>query len=91
MEQQTYEIVLSDLAAWYRGAILHVAGSKDVLDVQVQRALSSASFVPESAAALAGLERIEATRVALSKNAQAALALESLFMSLGSLGLRGAA
>lgn len=91
IEQQTYEIVLADLSAWYRGAIMHASGSDASLDVQVRRSLAAMASPPSRGAALAALERIEATRIALTKNAQAGLALESLFMTLGSIGARGAA
>jgi len=90
-EQQTYEIVLSDLAAWYRGAIMSAAGEEAALDAQVARALASSPALPPRAAALSALERIETTRRALTRNAQAGLALEALFMTLGAIGARGAA
>jgi len=89
MEQLSYEIVLTDLAAWYRGAIVHTSGA-DGLDDQIRASLQNATL-PSPAAALAALEAIEGTRQALSHNAQAGLALEALFMKLGMPAVRGAA
>jgi DNA polymerase-3 subunit delta' len=89
IEQLTYEIVLTDLAAWYRGAIVRSSNAGDV-DDQVGRSLDQSSL-PSSAAAVAALGAIEAARQALSHNAQAGLALEALFMKLGMAATRGAA
>jgi DNA polymerase-3 subunit delta' len=83
IEQQTFEIVLADLAAWYRGAIMAQAGQRDALDEQVRRALDAFGALPAPPAALHALERIEAARIALTKNAQAGLVMDALFMALG--------
>jgi hypothetical protein len=85
MEQQTYEIVLSDLAAWYRGALLVRHGGGEP-DAQIEAALGDVSRAASTTAFVEALERIETTRVALSRNAQAGLALEALFMDLGAIG-----
>jgi DNA polymerase-3 subunit delta' len=80
LEQLSYEIVLTDLAAWFRGAILRDDGG-DAIDEQVARSLD-ASPLPSVAASLAALHAIETARVALSRNAQAGLVLEALFLKL---------
>ncbi|MCA1834120.1 MAG: DNA polymerase III subunit delta' [Actinomycetota bacterium] len=84
-EQQTYEIVLTDLAAWYRGALLARHGD-GAPDAQIEAALGDCALSAPTTSFVDALERIEATRVALSRNAQAGLALEALFMHLGSIG-----
>ncbi len=84
IEQQTYEIVLSDLAAWYRGAIVARWGD-GAPDAQVAESLGPVASRAPAALFLSALERIDATRVALTRNAQAGLALEALFMQLGGM------
>jgi DNA polymerase-3 subunit delta' len=84
IEQQTYEIVLSDLAAWYRGAIVARHGD-GAPDAQVAEALGAVARSASIGALLSALEQIDSVRVALTRNAQAGLALEALFMQLGAI------
>lgn len=81
-EQQSYEIVLADLASWYRGALVARWGD-GAPDAQVASSLGPLARAAPATAFLAALERIEATRIALARNAQANLALEALFLQLG--------
>jgi DNA polymerase-3 subunit delta' len=84
-EQQTYEIVLSDLAAWYRGALV-ARQDGGTADAQVEAALGPFARAAPATAFIDALARIEWTRVALGRNAQAGLALEALFLHLGAIG-----
>lgn len=85
VEQQTYEIVLADLTAWYRGAMVAGSGDEPALDAQVSASLGPWGRRATVPALLDALGAIEATRRALQRNAQAGLALEALFLHLGAL------
>lgn len=74
-ETEAYRAALDDLASWFRDRLVETAGAGRPLP---------------AAALLAALDRIEATRQALDRNAAPVLALEALFAGLGGLAQESA-
>ncbi len=92
-ETSVYDSVLRDLASFYRDVLLSGAGAPAALliNTELGERVERAAAVADPAWLVAALERIEQTRRALARNAAPALALEALFMELGTPRARAGA
>lgn len=82
---EAYDSTLRDLASFYRDVLMIAAGSDDdvLVNADIAERLRRAAGVADPAWLARALDRIESTRRALTRNVQAALAIEALFMELG--------
>lgn len=84
-ETEVYDSALRDVASFYRDVLLAGAGAPEAVLVNTEMAdrLERAAAVADPAWLVWALERIESVRRALTRNVQPVLALEALFMELG--------
>jgi len=85
IETEVYDSALRDVASFYRDVLLAGAGVPDeaLVNVEMAERLRRAAAVADPAWLVSALERIEETRRSLARNVQAVLALEAIFMELG--------
>jgi DNA polymerase-3 subunit delta' len=93
LETEVLDSALRDVASFYRDVLLVGSGSDpDVLvNTEMNDRLQRAAGVADPGWLVWALDRIEATRRSLTRNVQAALALEALFMELGTPRAKAAA
>ena len=92
-ETEVYDSALRDVASFYRDVLLAGAGVPDdaLVNTEMAERLRRAAAVADPAWLVGALERIEDTRRALARNVQAVLALEAVFMELGTPRARAGA
>jgi DNA polymerase III subunit delta' len=85
IETSVYDSALRDVASFYRDVLLAGAGAprETLTNVEMAERTERAAAVADPAWLVTALERIEQTRRALARNVASALALEALFMELG--------
>jgi DNA polymerase-3 subunit delta' len=93
IETEVYDSALRDVASFYRDVLLAGAGVLDqaLINVEMAERLRRAAAVADPAWLVGALERIEETRRSLARNVQAVLALEAIFMELGTPRARAGA
>ena len=93
IETEVYDSALRDVASFYRDVLLAGAGVPDeaLVNVEMAERLRRAAAVADPAWLVSALERIEETRRSLARNVQAVLALEAIFMELGTPRARAGA
>lgn len=84
-ETEAFDSALADIASFYRDVLVIAAGAPDdvLTNAEMADRLRRAAGAVDPAWLVWALDRIEGTRRALERNAQPALALEALFMELG--------
>lgn len=84
-ETEAYDSVLADLASFYRDVLVAASGGIDeaITNREALDRVRRAADLADPAWLVRALRRIEATRFALTRNVQAQLAVEALFMELG--------
>lgn len=84
-ETEAYDSVLVDLASFYRDVLVLGAGapSETLVNAELLERLERAAAAADPAWLVWALDRIEAVRRSLARNVQPALALEAVFMELG--------
>ena len=90
---EAYDSALRDLASFYRDVLLLGAGvsAEQLVNKEMAERLERAAAAADPAWLANALERIEDTRRALERNVGAQLALEALFMELGTPRARAGA
>jgi DNA polymerase-3 subunit delta' len=93
IETEVYDSALRDVASFFRDVLVAGAGVPDdgLVNTEMSERLRRAAAVADPAWLVGALERIEETRRALARNVQAALALEAVFMELGTPRARAGA
>jgi len=85
IETEVYDSALRDIASFYRDVLLAGAGvsADDLINVEIGDRLERAAAVADPAWLTRALGSIETARRSLARNVVASLALEALFMELG--------
>jgi len=85
IETSAYDSALRDVSSFYRDVLLSGAGAprEALTNVELAERMERAAAVADPAWLVFALDRVEQTRRALARNAASALALEALFMELG--------
>lgn len=93
IETEVYDSALRDVASFYRDVLLAGAGVPDdaLINTEIADRLRRAAAVADPAWLVGALERIEDTRRALARNVHAVLAMEAIFMELGTPRARAGA
>ncbi|MGZ4126606.1 MAG: DNA polymerase III subunit delta' [Actinomycetota bacterium] len=93
VETEVFDSALRDVASFYRDVLLAGAGVPDeaLINVEMVERLRRAAEVADPRWLVGALESIEEARRALQRNVQAVLALEAVFMELGTPRARAGA
>ena len=92
-ETEAFDSALRDIASFYRDVLLLGAGAPTevIVNVEMLDRIERAAAVADPAWLVWALGRIESTRFALTRNVAPQLALEALFMELGTPRARAGA
>lgn len=93
IETAVYDSALRDVASFYRDVLLSGAGAprEALINRELADKMERAAAVADPAWLVGAIDRIEQTRRALARNAAPALAMEALFMELGTPRARSGA
>ena len=93
IETEVFDSALRDVASFYRDVLLAGAGAPDntLINVEMAERLRRAAAVADPAWLVRAIERIEEVRQSLGRNVVALLALEAIFMELGTPRARAGA
>jgi DNA polymerase-3 subunit delta' len=93
VETEVYDSALRDVASFYRDVLLAGAGVPvdSLINVEIADRLLRAAAVADPAWLVVAIERTEDARRSLARNVQAVLALEAVFMELGTPRARAGA
>jgi len=93
VETEVYDSALRDVSSFYRDVLLAGAGvpAEDLVNVEMKERLERAAAVADPAWLVMAIQKIEDARRSLARNVQAVLALEAIFMELGTPRARAGA
>lgn len=91
-ETEAYDSALRDVASFYRDALLAGAGvTEELINAEIADRLAKTAEAVDPAWFVWALQQVEQVRRALTRNVQPQLALEALFMELGTPRVRAGA